>query len=106
MAPARRERRVVVTDDVRACRLPDHEAVVPDGGGCSGIILVPRGYGRNEKPIPAHHRSAGSEPRRPANKSAPTPGRGVETAVVTEVAHTDVLRANRSSPPGRAAASR
>jgi len=41
---ARRERRAIVTNNLRDFRPPHHEAIVPGGSGHFGVVFVPGGY--------------------------------------------------------------
>jgi hypothetical protein len=46
LSVARRERRAVVTDNLRDYRPLHHEAVAPGGSGHFGMVFVPGGYRR------------------------------------------------------------
>lgn len=48
---ARRERRAVVTDNLRDYRPLHHQHIVPDGPGHFGLVFVPGGYRRTAADI-------------------------------------------------------
>ena len=51
MEIARRERRAIVTNNLRDFRPLHHEAIVPGGSGHFGMVFVPGGYRRTKADI-------------------------------------------------------
>jgi hypothetical protein len=51
MALARRERRAIVTNNLRDFRPLHHEAIVPGGSGHFGMVFVPGSYRRTKDDI-------------------------------------------------------
>jgi hypothetical protein len=51
MALARRERRAIVTNNLRDFRPLHHEAIVPGGSGHFGMVFVPGSYRRTKGDI-------------------------------------------------------
>ena len=51
MEVARRERRAIVTNNLRDFRPLHHEAIVPGGSGHFGMVFVPAGYRRTRADV-------------------------------------------------------